>query len=203
MSETITEIEAAPSEDELANIDTTQVLTKVKAPATSVLRAETLFPCDITNREDPTKAEYFANYVSPAGHKEQTPCTKSVWIAIDAQNLCRKVKCRFLLHRLPADTGPIVRIEPIERHEYDYGLYPDTLRDQKTLDFRVYDGGWVLPVKWNPRVRYDEIVLLKLAMDKLTSIRVGDRIRKYPVISINTGDKLVVLSSTPREDDVK
>ncbi len=168
---------------------------KASAPATIVYRADQLKPCQI----DPpapgkTVGSVRLEFVRD-GKVMHLPCSPILFKAFEQERFDQYTTSDFLIHTL---NGVAVRIEPVQRHDYQHRMVPEGLADVKHAIYRVSPSdGWAVAEKWPPRIPRNTIIAIKQELDRLTEINQGDTILgQYDVVDVIPGlhDHQVLIS---------
>ena len=191
MSEPITTPAALPAETP-ATPDFTAVampgIAKQAAPKTTVIRAAQIKPCDIriiTSESGDTQQCQLV-FVTPDGQEKHQDCTAQLFAAVEDQRLDQIDHSDFLVH---VSEKIAVRVEPIRRQEFSFGLTPTDLEGVKLIAFLVNRTNGFATIKEYPaKVDREILIDMKRELDASTKIVVGQRLLgRFPIVDVREG----------------
>ncbi len=175
---------------------------KKAAPKTKVVRACQLKPPaarTVDTDAGPVLQRQIV-YVTEQGQEIANACSAQLFAAIEDGRLDQEDKSDFLIH-ITAD-GLAVRVEPIVRQEFTYGLIPTTLETVKLIAFLVSTSNGFATLKEYPAKTDRELVIeMKQELDAAESVTVGMRLLgRFPVVDVRegVGDCTVYVDPKPR-----
>ena len=175
---------------------------KKAAPKTKVVRACQLKPPaarTVDTPEGPVLQRQIV-YVTDQGQEIANECSAQLFAAIEDGRLDQEDKSDFLIH-ITTD-GLAVRVEPVIRQEFTYGLTPTTLENVKLISFLVSATNGFATLKEYPAKTDREIVIeMKQELDAAEAITVGMRLLgRFPVVEVRegVGDCTVYVDPKPR-----
>jgi len=162
---------------------------KAAAPSTTVVRAAQLKPCDIryiTTAEGRIAKRQLV-YVTHDGQEIHQDCTPQLFAAVEDQRLDQVDDSDFLIHST-ADKQ-VVRVEPIKRQDFSFGLVPTDLEGVKLIAFLVNVTNGFATIKQYPAKTDREILIeMKRELDGMTSVTVGHRLlNRFPIVDVREG----------------
>ena len=193
MSEPATLPETLPATDTPATPDFTSVgmsgVKKNAAPKTTVARAAQLKPCDIRyiDKADGQEAQRQVVYVTQDGQEIHQDCTPQLFRAIEDQRLDQLDDSDFLIH-VTADKLA-VRVEPVKRQDFSFGLVPTDLEGVKLIAFLVNVTNGFATIKQYPaKTDRETLIRMKRELDALTAVTVGHRLLgNFPIVEVREG----------------
>jgi hypothetical protein len=163
---------------------------KVAAPKTHVVRAAQLKPCAVryTDKGEERIAHQQLVYVTHDGQQVKQDCTPQLFGAVEDQRLDQIDNSDFLIHVTSPDKLA-VRVEPIARQDFSFGLVPTDLEGVKLVAFLVNVTNGFATIKQYP-AKFDRetLIEMKRELDGLTAVTVGQRLlNRFPIVDVREG----------------